>query len=115
LIGESAVQILLGEAKTRLSFDGDDVRKLSTLAAAIPKDLAQVFIMFSKLDAFSAEEIALAKTLNSEGRQRVILWSRDELEPYYAYSRSKERLQHAAHGSTLSGMAAATKILWLND
>ncbi len=81
LIGETPVQILLGEAKTRMPFDGDDVRKLDALAAAIPADLAQVFIMFSKIDTFTAEEISLARQLNSVGRQRVILWSREELEP----------------------------------
>ena len=48
--------------------------------------------MFSKTDTFTPDEIALAKTLNTPYRQRVILWSRDELEPYHVYERSKDKL-----------------------
>ena len=51
------------------------------LANAVPRELADAFILFSKTGTFSPNEIALAKTLNTKYRRRVILWSREELEP----------------------------------
>ena len=80
---------MIGETKSEGPFDADDVRKLGQLADAIPHDYAEAFILFSKTGTFSPEEIALARSLNSRHRQRVILWSRDELEPFYPYERSK--------------------------
>ena len=70
---ESPTQLLFGEAKTGKAIDEEDIRKLGNLANAIPRDLAQAFIMFSKTETFSSEEIRLAKTLNSEHRRRIIL------------------------------------------
>jgi hypothetical protein len=110
--GESPVQILLGEAKTHTDFDAEDVRKLGKLADAIPHDLAQAFVMFAKTDAFTPDEIAMAKTLNSRYRQRVILWSRDELEPYFVYERSAERLGQLRYAVALTDMVRATEQLW---
>jgi len=114
-IGEFSVQILIGEAKTHMPFDNDDVRKLGKLADAIPTDVGQAFIMFAKADAFTPNEISLARAINAGRRHRVILWSSRELEPYFVYSGSQDRLNMAAHGSTLSGMAAATDILWFAE
>jgi hypothetical protein len=112
-IGESPVQVLLGEAKTHQSFNADDVRKLGKLADAIPSWLAQAFIMFSKTDSFTPDEVNLARTLNQQQRhRRVILWSRDELEPYYAYERSADRLGSDQHASTLTDMANNTHRLF---
>lgn len=114
-VGEYPLQILIGEAKTHTPFDAKDARNLAALATSIPRDVAEVYIMFAKTSTFTREEILLAKTLNVEGRARVILWSVNELEPYHAYARSKDRLKGIGHGSTLSGMVAATNILWLRD
>lgn len=47
-ISEAPVQIILGEAKTRKKIDAQDARKLGRLADAVPPDIAQTFIMFSK-------------------------------------------------------------------
>jgi hypothetical protein len=111
-ISESSLQILFGEAKSEGRFDAQDVRKLGALADAVPHDLAETFIMFSKTGTFTPEEIALAKTLNSRQRQRVILWSRDELEPYYPYERSKAKLGDHWLATTLADMARATHLLY---
>jgi hypothetical protein len=112
---EAPVQILLGEAKTHTAFDATDVRKLGKLADAIPREMAQSFVMFAKTDEFTADEVALAKTLNSQHQQRVILLSQDELEPYHIYERSKERLDQLRYATTLTGMARATSMLWFGD
>jgi hypothetical protein len=111
-ISESPVQILIGEAKTGKAIDEQDVRKLGKLADAIPKLLAQCFILFSKTETFSAEEVALARSLNSQYERRVILWSRDELEPYFLYERAKDRLGERRYATALTDMANATHQLW---
>jgi hypothetical protein len=114
-ISESPVQVLFGEAKTGGTIDEQDVRKLRKLADAIPPQLAQTFVLFSKTDTFSTEEARLACTLNSPERQRrVILWSRDELEPYFLYERSANRLGNDRHASTLTDMANVTQRLWFS-
>ena len=82
------------------------------MAGAIPQDLAQTFILFAKTDAFTPDEIALAQTLNESHRQRVILWSQEELEPYHVYERSEGRLGQSMYVTTLTEMARATHHLW---
>jgi hypothetical protein len=67
-----------GEAKSEGPFNAQDVRKLRGLADAVPGDLAEAFILFSKTGTFPPDEVALAQTLNSEDHRRVILWSRDD-------------------------------------
>jgi hypothetical protein len=47
-ISESPVQIVFGEAKTEGPIDAQDVRKLGKLADAVPRELAQTYILFSK-------------------------------------------------------------------
>jgi hypothetical protein len=112
---EGRVQILLGEAKTHSVFDAEDVRKLGLLADAIPPDLADAFIMFAKTDAFTEAEVRLAQTLNQQYRKRVILWSREELEPYYVYERSENRLGQRRYAAALTEMAAVTERLWFQS
>ena len=111
-ISETPVQILFGEGKTHGAFDAADVRKLGGLADAVPRDLAGAFIMFAKTDALTDDEIALAQTLNDQYRRRVILWSREELEPYHVYERSEARLGERQYATTLTDMASVTDLLW---
>ena len=112
--GESPVQMVFGEAKSEGAFDEQDVRKLGLLADAVPHDLAEIFILFSKTGTLSREEIALARTLNSGHTRRVILWSRDELEPFYPYQRSRARLGDAWAAATLTDMANVTHRLYFS-
>jgi hypothetical protein len=107
-IDEAPVQILIGEAKTSSEIDANDARKLGMLADAIPSELAQAFIMFAKTGTFTPEEVTLARTLNSPGKVRVILWERDQLEPWFVYERSKDRLGGVPYASSLIDMVQAT-------
>lgn len=109
---ERPVQILIGEAKTRKQIDADDARKLGKLADAIPPDVAQAFVVFAKTEGSTTDEVALAKSLNSQGRQRVILLSREELEPYLIYERSNAGLGGGPSMSGLIDMVQATNTLW---
>jgi hypothetical protein len=111
-ISESPVQILFGESKTGRPIDEEDIRKLGKLARAIPKHLAQSFVLFSKTETFSPDEIRLAQTLNDQYVRRVILWSRDELEPYFLYERAADRLGEQRYASALTDMANITHRLW---
>jgi hypothetical protein len=111
---ELPVQIVFGEAKTEGPIEAQDVRKLGKLADAVPPDLAQAYILFSKTGVFSPGEIALARTLNTEHRRRVILWSRDELEPFYPYERSRDKLGEAWHAVSLTDMADITGRLYFS-
>ena len=113
-ISKSPVQIVFGEAKTEEPIEADDVRKLGKLAHAVPADLAQAYILFSKTGAFSPGEIALARTLNTDHRRRVILWSRDELEPFYPYERSRDKLGETWHAVSLTDMADVTRRLYFS-
>lgn len=107
-ISESPLQIVLGEAKSEGPIDAQDIRKLGKLADAVPRELADAYILISKTGTFSSDEIDFAKSLNTEHRRRVILWSRDELEPYYPYERSRAKLGDQWHGVTLTDMARIT-------
>jgi hypothetical protein len=109
---EAPVQILVGEAKTHTAFNAEDVHKLGKLINAIPRGLAEGYVMFAKTDTFTPEEVALARTLNDQHSYRVILWSRDELEPYHVYERSEQKLGQLARAFSLSDMALATHQLW---
>jgi hypothetical protein len=113
-ISETPVQILIGEAKTSKPIDEQDIRKLGKLANAIPKHLGQCFILFSKTEAFALNEVALTKTLNSQQERRVILWSQDELEPYFLYERAANLLGQARYASTPTDMANVTHQLWFS-
>jgi hypothetical protein len=78
----------------------------------MPRELAESFILVSKTGTFSREEIELLASLNGKYQQRVIVWSRDELEPFYAYERSREKLGDNWHAVSLSDMARITQQLY---
>jgi hypothetical protein len=113
-ISEAPAQIVFGEAKSEGPFDAQDVRKLGALADAVPCDLAQAYILFSKTGTFSPDEIALAKTLNTQYQRRVILWSRDELEPFYLYERSQTKLGDRWHAVSLTDITDITNVLYFS-
>ena len=112
---EKPVQILFGECKTSGPIDEEDVRKLGKLVNAIPSDLVDAYILFAKTDTFSREEIELASSLNTKYLRRVILWSREELEPYHVYARSEEKLGEEKYAQSLSDMASVTAKLFFAD
>ena len=68
--------------------------------------------MFSKTDAFTEDEVQIAKSLTSDFKRRVILLSQNELEPFFIYERSKDRLNGKPYAVSLTDMADATARLW---
>ena len=91
--------MLLGECKDRGgkkdggkdpgTIDKKDIDNLRRVADALPRKRFDAFMVLARLCPFSADEIALAKTLNDEYRRRVILLTARELEPYHFYDRTK--------------------------
>jgi hypothetical protein len=113
-MSETPVQIVFGETKTEGPIDAQDIRKLAKLADAVSRELGEAYILLSKTGKFSSAEIALARTLSSERHRRVILWSGDELEPYYLYERSREKLGDNWHAGSLCDMVRITRQLYFS-
>jgi hypothetical protein len=113
------VVVLLGECKDRGgkkdggqdtgTIDKKDIDNLRRVADALPRKRFDAFIVLAKLCPFTADEIALAKTLNDEYTRRVILLTSRELEPLHFYERTKlEYKDINEYGSTAQGMADNT-------
>ena len=106
-------QVIIGECKDKGGkINGDDVENMRRIADAFPRHRFEAFILFAKLSEFSPEEVALAKTLNSEFQQRVILLTDRELEPYDLYERTEKELGIETHGGHTSEMARTTAELY---
>jgi hypothetical protein len=74
---------------TQGTIDATDIEHLRSVADALPRKRFSAYIVLAKLCSFTADEIALAKTLNDRYRRRVILLTARELEPYHFYERTK--------------------------
>lgn len=89
---------IIGECKDRGKGDNGedkgtinatDIEHLKNVANAFPRKRFETYIVLAKLCPFTAEEIALAKTLNEPYRKRTILLTARELEPYHFWERTK--------------------------
>jgi hypothetical protein len=67
------------------------------------------------LSPFSAEEIALARTLNTKYEKRAILLSQRELEPYYIYERVNKERGTRYYGGTAKEMARTTAAIYFAE
>jgi hypothetical protein len=103
--------VIVGECKDAGgTIDANDVDHLRAVADAFPKERFVVYIMLAKLSAFTAAEIELAKSLNTEFSRRVILLSHQELEPYHLYERRKDVAE--IYASSAFDMAEATSRIY---
>lgn len=92
--------VMIGECKDRGSkneagankgtIDAKDIDNLRRVADALPEHRFTTFIVLAKLCPFTPEEIELAKTLNDKHRQRAILLTDRELEPFHIYERTQK-------------------------
>jgi hypothetical protein len=105
--------VIFGEVKDHTQIDAKDVENLRQIADVIPDHRFEVFIALVKLGTFSADEIALAKTLNGPYRRRAILLTARELEPYHILERTKkETKQNLPYGGTPEELANVTHQLY---
>jgi hypothetical protein len=114
-------ELILGECKDRGKDPADprggdtisqaDIDRIRKVADAFPKQRFDVYILLSKLAPFTENELAAAKTLNSRYRDRVILLTPDELEPYHIYDRLTGSVKQLARGGSARQLAAATAMI----
>ncbi|MBI2066818.1 MAG: hypothetical protein HYT77_02230 [Deltaproteobacteria bacterium] len=102
------VQIVIGECKTRKEITEQDVANLAKVADAFPRERFDVFILFSKLDGFSEEEIERCKKAQDQYRKRVIMLTDRELEPYFIYERTEKEFTIDRHAISLDDLAKNT-------
>lgn len=106
---DGQVDIAIGECKTTDSITADDVAKLKAVAEAFPTDRFNVYIIFSKLAAFSAEELARIRAVNDRYRRRAILFTPRELEPYHLYDRTAKEFKIERYAVSFEDMAKITE------
>lgn len=106
---DGKIDIAIGECKTRKQISDDDVNNLQAIADAFPRERFSVYIIFSKLDSFSSEELARVRRLNNEYRRRVILFTARELEPYDLYERTAKEFTIARRAVDFGDMANITE------
>ena len=107
--------IIIGECKDGKDIDHKDVENLREVADAFPRERFRVFITLAKLSAFKPAEIELAKSLNDKYRQRAILLTASELEPYRIYDRASEEFKKRFHGTSAQELAVATAAMYFNE
>ncbi len=111
---EETVGIAVGECKGRGEITEEDVRKLTQVADAFPKDRIHAYIVFSKTAPFTAEEIARCWAAQPPGRKRVILLSDRELEPYFVYEWAAKEFQIKPTAISLEDLANTTHALYFD-
>ena len=105
---DGKIDITIGECKTRKQISDDDVSNLQSIADAFPSEQFNVYIIFSKLNSFSLEELARARRLNSEYQRRVILFTDREIEPYHLYERTAKEFKIKQFAVSFEDMANIT-------
>ncbi len=111
---DDAVGIAVGECKGRGEITEEDLKKLTQVADAFPKDRIQPYIVFSKTAPFTAEEIARCRAAQPPGRKRVILLSDRELEPYFVYERAAKDFEINPTAVSLEDLANTTHAVYFN-
>ncbi|MCK9425423.1 MAG: hypothetical protein M0Q21_05205 [Ignavibacteriaceae bacterium] len=103
-------KIIFGECKSRGGkIEQQDVDNLVLFANKIPQDRFDVFLLFSKLNEFTSEEINCCKKVNNNTACKLIMLTDRELEPYHLYSRTiKEFPNIDKHTISLEQMVANT-------
>jgi hypothetical protein len=107
--------ILLGECKDQWSVDSGAIEHLRSVADALPAHRFDVFILLAKLCPFTPEEISLAKTLNDGGRNRVIMLTDRELEPYMIFERTRKEFGITERGHQAKDLALVTSQIYFSD
>jgi hypothetical protein len=103
------VTLVMGECKTNMEIDEDDVRNLSKVADAFPRDRFDVFLVFSKAGEFTPDEIQRCRAADSNTCRRTILLSERELEPYFIYERTAKEFAIEETAVSLEDMVEATR------
>jgi hypothetical protein len=103
-----------GRGKESGTIDRDIVENLRRVADALPRKRFQTYIVLAKLCPFTADEIALAKTLNQRHRpHRAILLTATELEPYHFFERTRLKFREVKpSANSAEDLAIATDTIY---
>ncbi len=118
--------VMIGECKDRGgdrkkgrdsgTIDNEDIENLRRAADALPNKRFQTFIVLAKLCPFTADEIAIAKTLNNRYRRRVIMLTARELEPLHFFDRTKLEFKDIkGYGHSVEDLANAAATMYFKD
>jgi len=107
--------VILAECKDKGPITVDDVNKLKNIADALPRKRFDTFVILSQIAEFTSGEIELAKTLNEKYRDRVILLSAKELEPYFIRDRDKGDSKRELKWFSPEEMASSTVQLYFSS
>ena len=112
--------IILGECKDQGPIDREefekDIENLRRVADALPRKRFKTFVLLTKLSPFTPDEIKLALTLQDEYRQRAILLTARELEPYHIYERTKIEFEGLnAYAGSPEDLAEATAQIYFKS
>ena len=103
---------LYGSFKKRLG-NVYDVSHLRKVADAIDHKNIDVFMVFSKTEAFTAEEVETIKAGQGKYSPQLIMLSDRELEPYEVFELAQQEFE-VSHGRSLENLAQGTDAIYLN-
>ena len=110
---EKTFQIAIGECKGNKEITADDVHKMGLVADALAESKGcEAFIVFSKTSPFTQEEVERCRIPQQPYRQRVILLSDRELEPYFPYQRAEKEFEIQSSAISFEDMAEATQNIY---
>jgi len=112
--GLSKIELAIGECKTSQPIEQQDIDSLSRVARGLASHYIEPYVVFSKTAKFSDDELALIRPLLDAREYHVILFGQDELEPYFPYERSKDKLGDKRLVMNLSDFANNTKIIYFS-
>jgi hypothetical protein len=118
--------VVIGECKdqgennapgvVKSTIDAVDIEHLRRVADALPRKRFSTYIVLAKLCPFTAEEIALARTLNDRYHRRAILLTARELEPYHFYERTQLDFKDIkGYASSPEDLANNTSLMYFKD
>lgn len=118
--------IILGECKDRGrkqnnvcgdggTIDKKDINNLNAVASALPSARFKTFVMLSKLCSFTQQEIDEARKINGTHRQRAILLTERELEPWHIYEKTKADFDINAYAGSAEHLARVTAEIYFKE
>jgi len=117
--------IILGECKDRgrkkdsggdgSTINATDISNLKAVANALPPERFETFVLLAKLCPFTQQEIDAAKEINVAYRQRVILLTARELEPWHIYERTNAEFDMKAYAGSAEDLARTTAAMYFGD
>ena len=111
---DNRLGIAIGECKGHGEITEQDVKNLTEVADAFPKDRIAPFIIFSKAAPFTTDEIARCRAAQPAGRKRLILLSDRELAPYFVYERAAKEFVIDSTAISLEDLANTTHALYFD-